>query len=262
MQQKFNMVREKQSGLLLHSYEDDYCFLQFHTPIEIYMVDEGEMEMLVNGNQKVLRAGEISVALSYDAHSYKTPDHSRSSAIFIPPHLCEEFMNYTEDKRLSSPFISDEKVFAQVKGCFRQLQREDCNQIMQIGYIYMVLGAILDAVSFQPADKPANFDLASEILFYVGKSFQGNITPASIANHFGYNPSYISRYFRSVCGITLVQYLTAVRLKNAVMLMHEKKHDISYCALESGFSSMRTFYRSFYNAFSCTPKAYMRSMGL
>lgn len=261
MQQNFNMIREKQSGLNLQSYENDFCFLQFHGPIEIYMVDEGEMEMLVNGNYKRLGPGEISVALSYDAHYYKTPEYSKSSAIFIPPHLCEEFMTATKGKRLSSPYITDRAVYKQLKTYFHALQQEGNNPVKQAGYLYLVLGVLLDAVQFQPADKPVNFDLASEILFYISQTFKEDITLTSVAAHFGYNPSYISRYFRSTCGIPLVQYLTAVRLKNAVTLMHEKKYDISYCALESGFSSMRTFYRSFYNAFSCTPKAYMQSMG-
>ena len=260
MQQNFNAIREKQSRLSLRQYEDDYCFLQFHSPTEIYMVDEGEMEMLINGNYKRLGPGEISVALSYDAHYYKTPEHSKSSAIFIPPHMCEAFLDATKGKRPVSPYIADKAVYNQIKTCFCALQQVE-NPVTQTGYLYLLLGTLLDAMQFQPADKPVNFDLASEILFYISQNFREDITPSSIAAHFGYNPSYISRYFKASCGIPLVQYLTAVRLENAVLLMRENKHDISYCALESGFSSMRTFYRSFYNTFSCTPKAYMQSIG-
>ena len=47
-----------------------------------------------------------------------------------------------------------------------------------------------------------------------------------------------------------------VRLKNALMLMHEGKHTLTYCALESGFNSVRTFYRAFSEEFDCTPKEY------
>ena len=55
----------------------------------------------------------------------------------------------------------------------------------------------------------------------------------------------------------MIKYLTIVRLKNALMLMYEKKHSITYCALESGFSSVRTFYRAFSEEFACSPKEYI-----
>jgi AraC-like DNA-binding protein len=69
----------------------------------------------------------------------------------------------------------------------------------------------------------------------------------------------MSRYFKSNFNITLVKYMTIVKLKNAIMLMHENKYGTTYCSLESGFSSMRTFYRAFYNEFGCSPKEYFEA---
>ena len=66
----------------------------------------------------------------------------------------------------------------------------------------------------------------------------------------------ISKFFKAKFNVTLVRYLTVIRLKNAVMLLHENKNSVTYCALESGFSSMRTFYRAFSEEFSCSPKEY------
>ena len=53
------------------------------------------------------------------------------------------------------------------------------------------------------------------------------------------------------------QYITMVRLKHAVVLMQDEKHSITYCALESGFNSMRSFYRAFAKEFGCSPKEYI-----
>ena len=260
MQLRFNIEREKQNHLFAGHYQNDYCFLQFHSAIEIYMVDMGEMEMLVNGHSQRLTAGQISVALSYDAHAYKTPVASASSILLIPPHLCEEFVALIKNKRLANPFITDPEAYRQIKICHEKLMHSGNNPIRELGYVYIILSVLLEAATFENADKPINFDLATKILFYANENFKDGITPASIAQYFGYNQSYVSRYFKSCCGIPLVNYLTAVRLKNAIMLMHENKHDITYCAFESGFSSMRTFYRSFRQEFGYSPKAYLASV--
>jgi len=260
MQLRFNIEREKQNKLIADNYENDYCLLQFHSQIEIYLIDEGEMEMLINGKFQRLLPGHVSVSLSYDAHAYKTPVSSKSSILHIPPHMCEDFINLVKGKRLKNPYITDPEAYRQIKACHEALKQKDIGYTRQFGYIYIILGIILKTAVFEDADQPINFDLATRILFYINDNFKNDISPASIASHLGYNQSYVSRYFKASCGISLVHYLTAVRLKNAVMLMQEGKHDITYCAFESGFSSMRTFYRSFHDEFSCTPKEYLKSI--
>ena len=260
MQQRLNTLRERQSGLQMRNYENDYCLLQFHSAIEIYMVDSGEMEMWVNGAYRKLQAGEFAVSLSYDAHAYKTPLASRSSAIFIPAHICEDFIHLTRDKRLQSPFIADGQAYRQLKEYCRGLEQAEGNPIKQLGYVNLILGTVLEGTALQDKGAQANFDLASKILAFVQEQFREDISPATIAQHFGYHPSYIARYFKASCGIPLVQYLAAVRLRNAVMLMRERKYSISYCALESGFNSMRTFYRAFREEFSCSPKEYLQNL--
>ena len=261
MQLRFNVKRERENRIVVENYKNDKCILQFHSAIEIYLVDEGEMELRVNGKTRLLQAGEISVALSYDAHSYRTPEYSRSSILQIPTHLCEEFVAQVQGKRLVSPYITDRAVYDKIKFYMEALRAEGINRLRQLGYVYVVLGILLENLVFEPADKPVDFDLATKILFYINDNFRGDITPGSIAQHFGYNQSYMSRYFKACCGIPMVQYLTAVRLKNAIMLMHENKHDITYCAMESGFSSMRTFYRAFHEDFACSPKTYLQEHG-
>ena len=122
----------------------------------------------------------------------------------------------------------------------------------------MVLGLIAEHCVFKAADKPVDQDLATKILFSIHNHFHSGIPPGPIAQHCGYNRRYLSRYFKNRCGIPPVQYLTAVHLKNAILLMREGKHNITYRAAESGFSSMQTFYRVFREEFSCSPRAYLQ----
>lgn len=261
MQPRFNIERDRENSLFLRSYKNDFCLFQFHSQVELYFIDEGEMEIFVGGKLTTLRAGEVSVALGYDPHAYRTPSASRSSVLLIPQYMCEEFISATRGKRLESPFITDPTVVAELKMYYNALKDEGVGRIRQIGYVYTILGIIMDNMRFVDADIPTDTDLGSRMLFYINENYKSPITPATIAQHFGYNQSYISRYFKSCFGINLGKYLTVTRLKCAVLTLGEGKHDMTYCALESGFSSMRTFYRAFHAEFGMSPKEYMHTFG-
>ena len=131
MQPKFNTDREHHNKLFYKEYENDKCIFQFHSHIELYFVEEGQMEFLVGGHHRMLNAGEMSVALSYESHAYKTPEYSRSSVLIIPIYLCEPFIIATRNKKASTPFITDVKAVENIKNCIEQLKKNHVNEITQ-----------------------------------------------------------------------------------------------------------------------------------
>ena len=259
MQPIFNIVRERNNNLFYKSYRNDEGVFQFHSQIELYFVDEGEMEAWVGDKYRLLKAGEMSVALSYNPHAYKTPESSRSSVLIIPTYICEEFINAVKGKKATNPFIYKKDVVEKIKRCYEEIKRDGINSIEQLGYIYTILGIVMENIFFESGEEMKDPSLASNILIYINENFKNGITPSQIASRFGYSQSYISRYFKSCFNTTLIKYLTIIKLKNAIMLLHEGKNNMTYCALESGFGSMRTFYRAFCNEFGCSPKDYIQS---
>lgn len=257
MQPRFNVERERANTLFLRSYKNDYCLFQFHSQIEFYFITEGEMEITVGKETRLLHAGELSVAISYEPHTYRTPESSRSSVLLIPTYLVEEFMTATEGRTLASPFITDSSVAGKLFSLYESLSSDDVGRVRQIGYIYTMLGILIDEVGLVASDRMGKTELCERILFYINDNFKSPITPASISTHFGYNQSYISRYFKSSFGINISRYLTLTRLRAVVLLMSAGRHDVTYAALECGFSSMRTFYRAFREEYGVSPKEYI-----
>ena len=98
------------------------------------------------------------------------------------------------------------------------------------------------------------------MLLYVNENFKSEITLVTLASKFGYHKSYVSRYFKQCFQVGFCEYLSAIRLKNALILMNEQKYSITHCALESGFNSMRTFYRVFREEFGCSPGEYLERL--
>ncbi len=257
MQAEFGIKREHNNTLFYKSCKNDRGVFHFHSQIELYFIDDGEMEVLINDKRRVLGAGEMSVALSFVPHGYSTPRSSASTYIIIPTYLCADFVAATKGKSVENPFICDKETVARIRFFYDMMRREGINEVEKQGYIYVILGIVMDHLSFESSDSSLSPELSSRILMYISDNYKGGITPGDVAEHFGYSQSHISRYFKSRFNITLVKYITIMRLKNAILLMHENKHNMTYCALESGFSSMRTFYRAFYDEFGCSPKDYM-----
>ena len=255
----FNAARESNNNLFYKSYRNDWGVFSFHSQVELYFVDEGEMEVWVGDQYKLLHAGEMSVALSLEPHTYHTPAASRSSVLIIPQYMCEEFIAETKTKKSTNPFICDKETVETIKGYYEKIKDEGTNRIERSGYINVILGLVMKNIFLEKDDDLRDTSLSSRILFYINEHYKSGLTPAGVAAHFGYSQSYMSRYFKSCFRITLGKYLTTLRLKNALMLMHENKHNITYCALESGFASMRTFYRAFDREFGCSPKEYFKN---
>ncbi len=261
MKPVFRIDREEQNFLSYEHYEDDASIFCFHSQIEIYFVDEGEMDVMVNHNRKILKGGELSVALSFDAHAYSTPYSSKSSALFIPVHMCPEFMETVKNKRAASPFICNSEVFKRIKDLAESLNNCCNNHIKALGYIYVILGIISENIFFEPSCETVDTSLGTRLLMYINDNLTEDINLGTVSREMGYNESYLSRYFKNCFRIGFNRYLTTVRLKNVLLLMSENKYTLTYCAMESGFNSLRTFYRAFKKEFGCTPKEYFREQG-
>lgn len=254
----FRVEREKQNFLFYKEYQNDRSVFGFHSQVELYIVDEGEMDITVNSYRKILKANQMCVVSSFDAHCYSTPKNSKSRVLIIPTYLCNEFMDNLKNQKISSPFICNESVVKEIKSYIVKLNDCKDNEIKKHGFIYVILGTVLENINLEPSSESLDSKLSTKLLTYVNNNFREDINLKTIASKFGYNQSYISRYFKSCFNVGFNQYLTTLRLKNALMLMHENEFKLTYCALESGFNSIRTFYRAFYNEFGCTPKEYIK----
>lgn len=257
MKAELNLHREQANRLFMREFPDPYANFHFHSQIEIQMVDEGEVEVWVNDQHTLLRAGEVAVAFSYDAHGYRTPKEATVTCMIIPTDLLGEIWPSIRHKRADNAFIRDRAVYEQLKACYRAI-KESKSEVKSRGYLYVLLGILMEQMELKERAESVNSQLSTRILFYINENFRQDITLQSIAAALGYNPGYLSRYFKACFNIGINQYVNMIRLREAVLLLREGKNNISYCAFESGFNSSRTFYRAFYEEFHCTPKEYLQ----
>ncbi len=257
MQSRFNVQRELLNEVACGRVHSPSVYPHFHSHIEIYLVLSGEVEILINDKKKLLGAGEMAVSLSYDTHGYRTPTEADAIYLIIPTDFCEDFLPLLSGNHLPSPYLNHPATFQTVLGAVEGILAGG-NEISMRGFLYEILGAILDRM-LPNGDEitTAPHCFSAEILIYISEHFRENLTLPSVAKAVGYSPSYLSRSFRRTFGISFVHYVTMLRLREAVLLLRSGKRTVTECAINSGFGSIRTFYRAFVEEFGCSPKEYL-----
>lgn len=256
---KFGVERELENQLTITEYNNGNGDFHFHSQIELCIVNNGELDVLVNNKRQRLKKGEISIALSYETHMYLPVVNSSFTVLIIPSCLCKEFTDNIKLQKITSPFIKNTIITQKISKYVENIKESRDDNITKTGYAYLILGLIIKSVSFEEKHSVSDTDLSSKILLYIHENFEKGISLLSISEHLGYNPSYISIFFKANFNIGIKRYINIVKLNNAISLLKENKYSITYCALESGFNSLRTFYRVFSTEFSCSPQEYVKT---
>lgn len=260
MQAYFDVERERSNELykrIINDNIDGRSHFKFHSQIELYFVDEGEIDACINTERRVIKKDELAVALSYDPHLFRSLGESRSSILVIPADVCREFSLAVQNKRVKNPFICDRATVEEIRYYVELILSERENNVKLRGYLYVILGIVLENIFLEAKDNPVDNDLPTKILLYLNQHFKDDLSLDLLTETFGYSQSHISRSFKNCFGVGINEYVNFLRLRNALLLLKDEKNTHTFCALESGFNSVRTFYRAFKKEFGCAPQEYV-----
>ena len=89
-----------------------------------------------------------------------------------------------------------------------------------------------------------------------------HLTLDMIASQFGMSRSLLTREFRKVTNISIIEYMTMRRLQTAGAILSKTEKSITEAALESGFSSIGNFYKKFKALYGVTPLEFKKQLDL
>ena len=93
---------------------------------------------------------------------------------------------------------------------------------------------------------------------FVQAHYAESISREAIARHIAISPDYLTDCFRQVLGITPMTYLTRYRIQRAKLLLETTELSITQIALETGFSDISHFTRTFKREVGVSPYRYRR----
>ena len=103
----------------------------------------------------------------------------------------------------------------------------------------------------RPGDiKPATFD---KMIEYIDEHYQQKLELEDIARIGGYNVAYTSQFFKRQMGISFVDYVLRLRLRDATTQLTSTDEAVARIASSCGFADIKAFNVAFKKHFHMTP---------
>ena len=249
-----NFSSELHTQIKLRHHSEHYYHPHFHKEIEIIFMLEGSNNAILNGTTYNIPAGSVFLVSPNTIHSYpKQTSRCNSLLLIVDPHLLNGSVSNLAATTLQSPLWSDPEkksfVWPMIQYAFEygKSMSRDSFVLLLSSIISMIVDNIPTAASKQ------SMRIEQKILAYCQEHYLEPITTEQIAQALGVGRCHISRTFNNVLQTSFPTYINGLRLNDAIRLLVHTKTPIIDIALQSGFSSVRTFNRIFTEHFGFSP---------
>jgi AraC-like DNA-binding protein len=96
----------------------------------------------------------------------------------------------------------------------------------------------------------------TQIVEYLEDNIKKDISLLDLSNKLGYSYNYLSSFFKKFFQIGFSELVNEYRINNACQLLSETSKTIQEISIETGYSSTRTFNRTFLEIVGKTPSTF------
>ncbi len=151
-------------------------------------------------------------------------------------------------KRLGEERDNTEKIIASI----RQVPSEMIDSYISI------MTVIAQYATFTNRLAPRGGDIALKIQEYLNKNYPSKITLPQLSERFGCSQSLIIKAFKKQYGVTVMEALFEIRMKNAAQRLLASSFSVNQIARDCGFPDQNYFSKAFSRRFGLSPSAYRK----
>lgn len=225
-----------------------------HECYEFITVLSGEMTVTIDSHDYLLKENECVLIFPNQIHSLTSTNCKHMLCIFSPKLVAAFSSKKNGKKPTDNKFCPDIRMIQ----AFDELA-EDSSSYGKKGLLYLICDEFEKYAEYSE-QRSDNKDLLEKIFSFIEENFSRECNLSELAKHIGYDYSYLSRYFKNKVGLSFNTYVNMYRLNNACYLIKNTNDSILNCALESGFTSLRSFNRNFKKQFGVTPTEYQKEL--
>ncbi|MCQ2440875.1 MAG: AraC family transcriptional regulator [Clostridia bacterium] len=238
----FEDYTKRKHKLICKKLTNTGCQTHFHGEIELSYILSGHHTITVANETQKLTSGDMYYCNPYELHECHSNDNGEHILFTIRPFeyapisnlLKSSLPNFLNDKAFNKKvFLLLEEIIIK-QGTINLLERQ--------GYIGLILGNILSRYGYQSkkTDTKRKFE---EILLYIDKHYREPLDRDSLANIFGYSPTYFSRLFEENFHCGLCQYINNLRYERTLSDLASSSSRKTDIILNNGFNNVQSFYR-------------------
>ena len=237
----------------------------WHSAIEIFAIFEGKLRFFINEEEYILEAGEFVLLNSNEVHSIFSPKPNHTIVLQIPIAIFENY--YTSDSFISfshEPSVQDERVMELKRNMYEIYRKQECGyEFLVQSRFYRLLSLLvkeyrIEEVSPEIVRSYRKLNRLTDITNYIKENYQKELSLESLAETFGYSPTYLSKMFQKYAKINYRDYLQNIRLERAYQELVETEHMLSDIAVNHGFANSKAFAKAFQKKYQMLPSEYRK----
>lgn len=221
--------------------------LHLHRSFEVFLQQEGESELTVDGRRYCLKAGQGVLIFPYQCHAYHGGRGDRHRLCLFSPSLVADF--YGKGDRLPADpiFCMNAEEISPPKG---RLQAK--------AMAYLLCAVFDEGRSYQERKTPFSEHAFLPLLLYASENYRKKHLLRDAVKLSGYDYAYMSKLFKKSVGLSYNSYVNLLRVQEAGRLLRGTAKSVTEVADECGFASLRAFHRRFTEHFGLSPTCYRK----
>ncbi|KAB7670084.1 helix-turn-helix domain-containing protein [Bacillus sp. B1-b2] len=231
-------------------------FPHFHRSLELIMVNEGELDVTIQDKTYRLQENECALILSNQIHSLQSFQENHAWIYVFSPEFVNQFYQLSKNKILLHPVFRLSPPLQELTNTI--LVKNESTLFAKKGVFYLICDELLKQTVLEEEAKREDY-LLHDLLNYIQNHFTEELSLKDLAQQFGYDYSYLSRFFTKVLKVSFVEFLNGHRITLAAQLLRTTDAKITEIAEKVGYQHIRSFNRNFEKMMSVTPSNYRKA---
>lgn len=240
--------------------------MHFHDCIEITLLAKGTGRQSINGTEYYMPTYTLTIMSQRDFHRYYdlSSDNLLYNLMVFPGLLPDEMRKTIEslpyDKICTLPENVGKSIVSIMQALsYSQNSNQDyppnfasslCENLVNVFQYYYTLST--------SSTGKTKGSILQNSLVYINENFTTSISLEEISQQAKCSPSYLSELFHKKIGMTVKQYINAMRIKHAKRMLISSDIPIMNICFDCGFTSLASFNRNFYMLEKISPSAYRK----
>ncbi|MBC1520215.1 AraC family transcriptional regulator [Listeria aquatica] len=239
----------------------------WHASVELLFCLSGKLEVQFPNKRFSLSEQDVLFINSNIIHSSRSPLPGKCLAIQIPL----DFLADATENQYGNRFLyklTPQNATPELKVILmrikKQLSKENLwDRLTTKASVYELIAELtknfcVPLAGIKEIESAKHLPKLKKVNDYLATHHKERLSLTSVAEHFNYNPSYFSRFYKKFMGVSFSDYLSSIRLLEAYSKLRDTDHTILEIALDSGFSTVKSFYNAFTKHYGTSPQQYRK----
>lgn len=248
----------------------------WHSGVEVLILLKGRIDMSCNSEVFTMEPLDTIIISHQVGHATLALEEDTTALVI---HVSKEFFQYFDPNFGMYQFVlrsdktnRDNEFFTSLRYLAAQMmllmvnsESPDRQLWLESHFLAMTSDIYreIDAVKTIPIHtKPADMTVATfdKMIAYIDENYKQKIELEDIAKIGGYNVNYTSQFFKRQLGVSFLEYLLRLRLREATVRLANSEDGVAHIASSCGFADIKAFNVAFKKHFHLTPTEYRKQV--